>query len=357
MLLAFGILVVLAAIFILYRFTHRVTETKTVPAQTSSNASAPEPVVSATPVVQPAQKPVVVTEPPLPVGTDRFVIALSDTTPVVATDLATGGYITDASSFVTIVGAKALAPGGYKISKAMTPAQLAQVLEGKPYMKWVVIPEGLRKEEIAALLKTALGWTTAQENTWITKDTTTDPNYIEGVYFPDTYLLPLGETPTQTGDRLIAMFNQVFAPELVEFNGQNIKWTTGLTFASIIQREAANDSDMPIIAGILWNRLNAGMPLDIDATVQYARGNTGSGWWAPISVADESIDSPYNTYLHKELPPHPISNPGIPAIEAVLHPETTTCLYYLHDDNGVIHCADTYAEQQANVQKYLIQSQ
>ena len=162
------------------------------------------------------------------------------------------------------------------------------------------------------------------------------------------------ETPSETGDRLIADFNQAFAPYLLEFNAQNIKWTTGLTFASIIQREAANDSDMPLIAGILWNRLNAGMPLDVDATVQYARGDTGSGWWAPITVADESIVSPFNTYLNKGLPPHPISNPGLPAIDAVLHPATTDCLYYLHDDQGVIHCAATYAEQEANVQTYLV---
>ena len=203
-------------------------------------------------------------------------------------------------------------------------------------------------------MKAALGWTSAQEKKWITADTTTDPNYIEGVYFPDTYLIPVAESPADTANRLIAMFNQVFAPYLAEFNAQNIKWTTGLTLASIVQREAANDADMPLIAGILWNRLNAGMPLDVDATLQYARGNTGAGWWAPITTADKAIDSPYNTYTSKGLPPHPISDPGLPAIDAVLHPATTDCLYYLHDNQGMIHCAVTYAEQEANVQTYLI---
>jgi UPF0755 protein len=109
---------------------------------------------------------------------------------------------------------------------------------------------------------------------------------------------------------------------------------------------------MPLIAGILWNLLLQNMKLQIDATVQYARGNTGSGWWAPITHADESIDSPYNTYLHTGLPPHPISNPGLEAIDAVLNPKTTTCMYYLHDKNGMIHCSATYGGQLANIRMY-----
>jgi UPF0755 protein len=96
------------------------------------------------------------------------------------------------------------------------------------------------------------------------------------------------------------------------------------------------------------------MNLEIDATVQYARGNTGSGWWAPVTSGDiQNIDSYYNTYKYKGLPPFPISNPGIDAIEAVLHPAETDCLYYLHDNNRQIHCAKTYEEHQANIEEYL----
>lgn len=228
-----------------------------------------------------------------------------------------------------------------------------QVLRGKPYMKWVVIPPGLRKEEIATLLTTALGWTTKQKTEWITKSTTTKPEYIEGVYAPDTYLIPVGEKPSVVATRLIAKFNEGFAPYLPEFTAKNIKWTSALTLASIVQREAANVADMPLIAGILWNRLNQNMMLDVDATLQYIRGNTGNGWWAPISIADKQIDSPFNTYEHTGLPPHPISNPSLDAINAVLNPATTDCLYYLHDGNHVTHCATTYAEHQTNIQLYL----
>ena len=77
------------------------------------------------------------------------------------------------------------------------------------------------------------------------------------------------------------------------------------------------------------------------------------GWWAPITSADKQIDSPFNTYTHAGLPPHPISNPGIAAISAALNPATTTCLYYLHDSNRVIHCADTLDQQENNIVKYL----
>jgi UPF0755 protein len=154
-------------------------------------------------------------------------------------------------------------------------------------------------------------------------------------------------------NRLISKFNENFAPYLPQFSAKNMLWTKGLTLASIVQREAANDADTPLIAGILLNRLNQQMPLDVDATLQYARGDKGKGWWASITLADKKTISPYNTYINVGLPPHPISNPGIPAIEAVLNPAKTDCLYYLHDKNHITHCAVTYADHQANIEKYL----
>lgn len=321
--------------------------------QTSLPTSTPTPPTSA-PIagepVKPLPKPV-----PLPEGTDQFVVPLSAIPDDISANLLSLGYIQDSTAFNISIGTtKPIAPGAYKISKEMTPAQLLQVLRDKAYMKWVVIPPGLRKEEIAALLVPALNWTTKEKNEWITKDTTSKPEYIEGVYAPDTYLIPVTETPKDVTTRLIAKFNEKFAVYLPQFTAKNIKWTSALTLASIVQREAANALDMPLIAGILWNRLNQNMMLNVDATLQYIRGNTGLGWWAPITVEDKQIDSPYNTYKHTGLPPHPISNPSISAIDAVLNPTPTNCLYYLHDKNHVTHCAATYEEHQANIQKYLV---
>ena len=220
-------------------------------------------------------------------------------------------------------------------------------------MKQILIPPGLRKEEIAELLASNLGWTKTQKNNWINIYTRMKYDFVEGVYFPDTYLIPKNETPLKVANRLISNFNEKFASYLLQFKKQNIQWTKGLTMASIVQREAANAADMPLIAGILFNRLNQKIPLSVDATLQYIRGNKGQGWWAPITVADKKTVSAYNTYKNKGLPPHPISNPGLDAILAVLNPTKTDCMYYLHDKEGNTHCAVTYEEHQVNVAQYL----
>jgi len=293
--------------------------------------------------------------PKVVVAPSSFVVPLNATLDQVAQSLIDQNYIKNKMIFVSVFStAKGnILPGAYKLTTGMTLENISKILHGKPYMKWVVIPPGLRKEEIADILATNLNWTKTQENKWINSYTQMKYDDIEGVYFPDTYLIPTSETPLQTANRLIAKFNENFAPYLPLFNKQNIQWTKGLTLASIVQREAANDADMPLIAGILLNRLNQKIPLSVDATLQYTRGNKGTGWWAPITVNDKKIVSPYNTYKNAGLPPHPISNPGLPAIEAVLNPAKTDCLYYLHDKNHITHCAVTYAEHEANIQKYL----
>ncbi len=250
-------------------------------------------------------------------------------------------------------GSRAIAAGGYRISKSMNAWQIADALLQEPYMKWVVITEGLRKEEIADILAEALGWSEAETKEWITVDTIKQSDYFEGVYFPDTYLIPKDEPAAQVVGRLQAKFQEKFAPYAQEALKQNIKWTTLLKIASIVQREAAGKDDMPLVAGILWNRILKGMKLEADSTLQYARGKTDGGWWAPITVADKKTDSPYNTYLHKGLPPHPISNPGLDAIEAALYPAKTDCLYYLHDSSKIIHCVKTYEEHLKNIETYL----
>jgi UPF0755 protein len=221
-------------------------------------------------------------------------------------------------------------------------------------MKWVVVPEGLRKEQIGEILAKTFNWNDDELDKWNTEYTKMRIDYIEGTYFPDTYLIPVNEGGFKIAERMTRHFDEQFTPYITQFAEQNIKWTTGLKLASIIQREAGGKDDMLLIAGILWNRLNQDMNLEVDATVQYARGKTEAGWWAPVTSEDiTNIDSPYNTYKYKGLPPFPISNPGIDAIEAVLHPAETDCLYYLHDSNRQIHCAKTFEEHQANIEQYL----
>jgi UPF0755 protein len=248
----------------------------------------------------------------------------------------------------------AIAPGGYTMQKNMTMWRVINKLTSSPDMKWIVVREGLRKEQIGELLADTFGWSEEEVEKWNTIYTKMEIDYLEGTYFPDTYLIPVDEDGLAVAKRMTRRFNEQFDPYIGQFATQNIKWTTGLTMASIIQREAGGKNDMPLIAGILWNRLQQDMNLEIDATVQYARGKTEEGWWAPITPEDITrIDSPYNTYMYKGLPPHPISNPGVDAIDAVLHPTETDCLYYLHDSNREIHCAVTYEEHKENIETYL----
>lgn len=244
-------------------------------------------------------------------------------------------------------------PGGYRIAGGSWSWTVAGILTSEPALHWVTLPEGLRKEQIADRLAKSLGWNDAKRKSFLTQKIATPYDLTEGFYFPDTYLIPTDETEQQVLKRLINRFNEAFAPFYEPLKKANIKYDTAIKLASIVQREAAGASDMPLIAGILWNRLLRKMPLEVDATLQYARGDTGSGYWAPIKAAQKDIDSPFNTYAHPGLPPMPISNPGTAAIEAVLHSAHTPCLYYLHDANREIHCAETYEEHVGNIEKYL----
>lgn len=268
------------------------------------------------------------------------------------------GFIKNKLAFNLVLSLKrkhnAIRPGGYNVSENMTAWQLAEKLIADPDMKWVVIPEGWRKEQIGELLTEVFGWSDDDLERWNSEVTKMKIDYIEGTYFPDTYLIPVSDSELDIANRMTRNFDEKFAPYVSQFAEQNIKWTTGIKLASIIQREAAGKDDMPLIAGIMWNRLNNDMNLEIDATVQYARGKTDNGWWTPVT-ADEirNIDSSYNTYKNKGLPPYPIGNPGLNAIEAVLHPIETECLYYIHDNNRQIHCAKTLEEHQANIDEYL----
>lgn len=250
-------------------------------------------------------------------------------------------------------GGRVIEPGGYRIPDSMNAWQAAGILKNEPIMKWVTIPEGLRKEETAGIIGDVLGWDGAAEERWLRAIAAMKPEYSEGVYFPDTYLIPVDEESAKIAERLQKRFEEVFAPFAKEALNQNMKWTTTLTFASLVQREAASAADMPVIAGILWNRLDKDMRLEVDATVQYVRGETEKGWWTPIKPEDKDMNSPYNTYRNKGLPPRPIANPGLDAIRAVLHPAKTECLFYIHDENRKIYCAKTFEEHRANIEKYL----
>lgn len=289
---------------------------------------------------------------------ERFVVASGASEYEIVARLRTEGFIRSTRGFdamLTLGGwHNKIQPGGYRISKDMNAWAIARVLAHDPYFVWVSIPEGLRKEEVADLLKKKLLWDAKEVDAFLNppKEVVDFPS-PEGYYFPDTYLISVEETGAQVAARMFSRFNEKFAPYYNEFVKNDIRHTTGIKMASLLEREAAGPSDMAIIAGILWNRLAEGMRLDIDATLQYAKGKTAKGWWGPVKSADKNIVSPYNTYKNAGLPPTPIANPGLASIAAVLNPAETECLYYLHGADRKIHCAKTYKEHLKNIQKYL----
>jgi UPF0755 protein len=127
-----------------------------------------------------------------------------------------------------------------------------------------------------------------------------------------------------------------------------------LIIASLLEREAYDFTDMRYISGIIWNRLFTDMRLQLDATLQYAKGNKvkPQTWWPKVVPEDKYIASVYNTYKHKGLPPGAISNPSAEAVLAALNPVKIDCMYYFHDADGGFHCTKTYEEHKTLLKKY-----
>lgn len=292
-----------------------------------------------------------------PADSRTIVVAPDETLPELAARLKEEGLIRSVwafeFAFVREKGSVLVSPGGFTLSPAYDAWKTATVLTDSPYFAWIEVPRARRKEEIAELLAEKLSWDTEQKHAWLSASDAWGESFEEGVYFPDTYLIPSDAAPQQVAQIMRSRFEEKFAPFAEEAAKQNIRWQTVVKMASLIEREAAGPHDMPLIAGIMWNRLDIGMRLQIDATLQYAKGNEEDGWWRTVKSEDKYIESDFNTYQNEGLPPAPIANPGLNSIKAVLYPEATSCYYYLHDYDGDIHCSANYAGHVANVREYL----
>ncbi|MFZ2620896.1 MAG: endolytic transglycosylase MltG [Minisyncoccia bacterium] len=221
-----------------------------------------------------------------------------------------------------------------------------------PSMRIIRIQEGLRKEEIAQVVGDKLGWDDKEKSQFINAHLVMNTTNLEGEYFPKTYMISINDSPTDVTSTMLHEFSVQTSSIKKPKSTQIVNQDTAVKIASIIQREAGGKSDMKIISGIIWNRLFNGMKLQIDATLQYAKGSEEDGWWEQVTPEDKKIDSIYNTYLHTGLPPSAISNPGLAALEAAYNPQKTSCLFYMHDKKGKIHCAKTYEEHKKNIEKY-----
>lgn len=243
-----------------------------------------------------------------------------------------------------------LQPGSYELSPGMSAEEILAVIKAGAKDVWVTIPEGLRVEEVASIFaqKKLPEFDETQFLALAAKN--------EGRLFPDTYLVPKLVTAEQVFDVLNNTFHtkveQALATE-IEASGKTLEEI--LVIASLVQREGRSKRDMAMIAGILDNRLKIGMKLDIDATLSYLRGfdPVAKSWWsAPHPSLKQSV-SPFNTYMVAGLPPAPIANPGLDAIEATLQPTQSEYLFYLHAPDGQAYYAQTLAQHNANIDRYL----
>lgn len=221
-----------------------------------------------------------------------------------------------------------------------------------PSVRIVGVQEGLRKEQIAEIMVNKLNWGETQKKDFINAHLALNSSNLEGRYFPKTYLINKDESPLIVSATMFDEFSKQTEKIKKPKTAQIINEDTAIKIASIIQREAAGKNDMRLISGIIWNRIFNGMKLQIDATLQYAKGSEEEGWWRRVTPEDKKIKSSYNTYLYEGLPPGAIANPGLDAISAAYNPQKTDCLFYLHDKNKKIHCTVTYEEHKKNIQKY-----
>jgi UPF0755 protein len=306
------------------------------------------------------------TQPRDPAGAEQlFTIQSGESVVSISNRLEQAGLIRSAGTFRTYLlwtgQDMFIQTGTFRLSPALTGFTIAQMLKSSTLTEITlsVLP-GWRMEEIAATLPTSgLGFSpqtflAAAAAPVASLDLIPAGISAEGFLFPGSYILPR----TTTADQLLSILLQGFrshisADILASYANHGLSIFQAVTMASIIQREAVVDTEMPLIASVFYNRLAAGMDLQTDPTVQYALGynNAQGTWWTnPLSRDDLNFDSPYNTYIYYGLPPGPISNPGEAALDAVAYPAESKYYYFQArcDGSGLHNFAETFEQHQEN---------
>lgn len=255
-------------------------------------------------------------------------------------------------------------PGEYSLSPSFPLDKIMMTLVSGPKELWVTYPEGLRREEMAAKTIKTLGITGERAQTFWTEFITISEGK-EGYLFPETYLFPKDIKGTTVANKLISTFDTKVTDQMrQDAKSSPLSFAQLIILASIVERETRTDEERPIVAGILLKRLDAGWPLQADATLQYATGLRRCGkdltkpvlecaWWEIPTVDDRQVKSAYNSYANRGLPPAPIANPSLSSIKAVIYPENSDYWFYIHDTEGKIRYAKTAEDHTTNVNKYL----
>lgn len=278
----------------------------------------------------------------------NFVIQKGSSASEIANKLQKEGFIKSALAFKIYIQitnrSKKILSGEYRLPQNLSLSELVNKLEKGPDEIWTTIPEGLRREEVVERFIKAFELNILEADKFrkefleISKDN-------EGYLFPDTYLFPKTASPSGVIKKMVSTFENKI--------GINVERNV-VILASLVERETKTSEERPTVAGILLKRLKVGWPLQVDASLQYAVADTNlSKYWLPLTKKDLEIDSPYNTYKFKGLPPTPIANPGLSSIRAAQEPEDSPYWFYLHDPQGKIHFAKTIEEHNQNIRNYL----
>lgn len=270
----------------------------------------------------------------------------------VANKLKNEQLITDPVVFFLLVKKEGLdgkiQAGDFRLSPSMDAFTIAESLTHGMTDIWVTIPEGKRAEEIAAILKEKIP---SYQDNWRAILATN-----EGYLFPDTYLIPKDADITL----IMSLMKNNFDKKYQEVQAGSQSKNTIVTIASLIEREAKSPEDKRLVSSVIHNRLAIGMPLQLDATVEYATASIRCSkntspcdfWSSNISQDDLAFPSLYNTYKNPGLPPGPIANPGLTSLQAAANPAKSDYLYYISDKNGVYRYGKTIDDHHANISKY-----
>ncbi len=228
---------------------------------------------------------------------------------------------------------------------------IEQISQGRSLSYRVTIPEGLTLEEIASKIEEA-GGVPAEDFLQAAEEMDVDLSYLpdedfsgdyrlQGYLFPATYTFPMGSSAREIIMKMVARFNEELSKEMKE-QAEEKGFTIHelITIASMVEREARLDEERPLISAVIHNRLELGMYLQIDATVQYALPE----WRSRLLYEDLRVDSPYNTYLYQGLPPGPIASPGRSSIQAAFYPADVDYLFYVARPDGSHFFSRTYED-------------
>lgn len=280
--------------------------------------------------------------------------------------------------------------GDFKLNPASNINKIVATLQKGTLDYWVTIPEGYRAEQVYEKIQKARSTSSsiirvnplpaeaASDAAKAGRDVISEnpsgsktgiQTYIdnEGYLFPDTYLIP----KNANDENIVSIMKNNFESKIISLIGASnpqvvpttIKLSSGdeitlqnlIVLASLVEREAKNDSERPIIANIIYKRWVSDWPLQVDATIQYAIGVPDNWWKKELTFDDLRIVSPYNTYLNRGLPPGPICNPGEKAISAVINQTPTDYWYYSTGKDGVTRYAKTLNEHNLNVEQNIQQ--